>query len=210
MSSRITYCFVSPFPTKDTVDLIEKAFLHVGRIREADAVQGRLSGKYRVSAFRSIRIDFYVQRDNETCKVRAIINEELLEIKSVLRRVDGFWDNFLVALFQETNNADFGVTLANENARIVGVLYLGGDTEQVQTSRTTKGTSLLGFLAGGALFGTAGAVVGGMSGKQRTVSHSFEQFSDSQLARVIYNNGRLWEGELMRGSDLYNEIMVNL
>lgn len=209
MSLRITYCFVSPFSTQETIGFIEQAFSHVGKITETNTLRGHLIGKYRVSAFRSIRIDFYIQRDNESCKVRAIINEELLEIKSVIRRIDSLWDKFLISLFRVAPDADFGVSLANKDAYIVGVLYLGSDTHQVHTSRTTNRTSLLGFLAGGALFGAAGAVVGGISGNQRTVGSSFEEFSNSQLARVIYNNGRLWEGSVTRGSDIYNEIMVN-
>lgn len=209
MSLRITYCFVSPFSTQKTIGFIEQAFSHVGKVTETNALRGHLIGKYRISAFRSIRIDFYIQRDDEFCKVRAIINEELLETKSVIRKVDGWWDNFLISLFRVAPGADFGVSLANNDAYIVGILHLGSDTHQVHTSRTTNGTSLLGFLAGGALFGAAGAVVGGMSGNQRTVGSCFEQFTNSQLARVIYNNGRLWEGTVTRGSDIYNEIMVN-
>ena len=210
MALQITYCFVSPFSTSDTVYLIGRAFAHVGKVKKADNVRGYLHGKYRVSALRHVDIEFFVQRDETSCKVRALLNEELLEIKSVMRTVDSWWDNFLIALFAESPGSDFGVSLANKDAYIVGVLYLGDDTHQVHTSRTTGGTSLLGFLAGGVLFGTAGAIVGGMSGKQRTVGCSFEQFSNSQLARVIYNNGRLWEGTVKKGSDIYNEIMVNM
>ena len=210
MALRITYCFVSPYSTTDTVSVIVKSFSAVGRVKKSDAVRGYVHGKYRVSALRSINMEFFVQRDEESCKVRAVINEELLQTKSVMRTVDGWWDNFLSAMFAERPDADFGVSQANKDAYIVGVLYLGDETHQVHTSRTTGGTSLLGFLTGGALFGAAGAIVGGMSGKQRTVGHSFEQFSNSQLARVIYNNGRLWEGTVQKGSDIYNEIMVNM
>ncbi len=209
MPQRITYCFVSPFPTKETVDLINRAFSQVGRITSADNERGCLNGKYRVSAFRSVNIDFFIQRDNNSCKVRAVLNEELLNTQSVLRTADGWWDNFLTQLFKVAPAADFGVSCANKGAYIAGVLFLGGDTEQIYTSRTTGGTSILGFLAGGAMFGAAGAIVGGMSGKQRTVGRSYERFSDNQLARVIYNNGRLWEGIVRKGSAIYNEIMVN-
>lgn len=209
MALQITYCFVSPFSTSDTVNMITKAFARVGKIKKADATRGYIHGKYRVSALRHVNMEFFVQRDEASCKVRVVLNEELLQTKSVIRTVDGWWDNFLSALFAECPNTDFGVSFARRDAYIVGILYLGDDTHQVHTSRTTGGTSLLGFLTGGALFGAAGAIVGGMSGKQRTTGHSYEQFSDSQLARVIYNNGRLWEGTVQKGSDIYNEIMVN-
>lgn len=210
MALQITYCFVSPFSTEETVALIERAFAKVGKIKKTDSLRGHLLGKYRVSAFRSVGMEFFIQRDNESCKVRVVLKEELLPTKAVMRTVDSWWDKFLTALSCAAPGTDFGVSLANGEAYIVGVLYLGDDTHQVHTSRTTSGTSLLGFLAGGALFGSAGAIVGGMSGKQRTVGHSFEQFSNSQLARVIYNNGRLWEGDVKKGSAIHNEIMVNM
>ena len=209
MALQITYCFLSPFSTQDTINLISKAFSHVGKVKKVDSNRAYICGKYRVSPFRSVGMDFYVQRDDESCKVRAVLNEELLNTKAVMRTVDSWWDNFLTALMRESPNTDFGVSLANRNAHIVGVLYLGSDTRQVNISRSSSGTSLLGFLAGGALFGSAGAIVGGMSGNQRTVGVSYEQFSNNQLARVIYNNGRLWEGTVKKGSDIYNEIMVN-
>ena len=207
---QITYCFVSPFSTADTANLIAKAFSKIGTVQKVDTIRGRVSAKYRRSSFRNIKMEFYIQHDDESCKVRAIINEELFQIKSVLRQVDSWWDRFLAAMFAEKPNADFGVSLANQNAYIVGVLYLGDETHQVHRSRTTGGTSLLGFLTGGALFGPAGAIVGGMSGKQRTAGYTAERFSDNQLARVIYNNGRLWEGSVQKGSEIYNEIMVTM
>ena len=89
-------------------------------------------------------------------------------------------------------------------------MNLRGDTKQVSFSQTSGGTSLGGFLVGGALFGDAGAIIGGLSGKQRTVTNSKTVFSNELLVRVIYTNGRLWEGTVIKGSQLYHEIMVNM
>ena len=205
MNTNETYCFVSPFSTVETVNIIARAIANIGKVKKTDAHRGYLSGKYRVSAVRYIDVEFYVERSDANCKARAVFHGQVITSAK-----DKWWDNFLSALFSIAPDTDFGVSLASGSPYIVGVLYLGDDTHQVHTSQTTKGTSLLGFLAGGALFGSAGAIVGGMSGKQRTVGHSFEQFSDSQLARVIYNNGRLWEGDVEKGSAIYNEIMVNI
>lgn len=210
MASSVTYCFVSPFSTKNTVELIEHAFAHIGKIKATDIIRGYLLGKYRVSALRQVNIEFFVQRDETCCKVRAMLNMENLGTQSVLRTIDEWWDNFLVSLLAEAPGTDFGVSLANKEAYIVGVLYMGDDTVDIQTSKTTGGASILGFLAGGLLFGASGAIVGGLSGKKRTVGRSSKQFSDTQSVRVIYNNGRLWEGTVKKGSALYNEIMVNM
>ena len=210
MAQQLTYCFVSPFSTRETVDLISSVFTRIGKVKKADASRGYLLVKYRISCARYAKMDFYVQRDPHSCKVRMMPRGEFIMTPLTIRTIDGWWDNFLTALFDEAPSADFGVTLAAGDAYIVGVLHLGSDVVQVNTSRTTGGSSLLGFLAGGALFGTAGAIVGGMSGAKRSVGHSFESYSDSQLAKVIYNNGRLWEGTIKKGSAIYNEIMVNV
>ena len=210
MEQQLTYCFISPFSTRDTVDLISSVFTHIGKVKKADANRGYLLTKYRVSCVRYVNMEFYVQRDEHSCKVRMMPRADFILTASTIRTIDSWWDNFLTALFDEAPGADFGVSLATGDTYIVGVLHLGSDVVQVNTSRTTGGSSLLGFLAGGALFGTAGAIVGGMSGAKRTVGHSFESYSDSQLAKVIYNNGRLWEGTIKKGSAIYNEIMVNM
>ena len=126
------------------------------------------------------------------------------------RWADRLWDKFLIALMETEPDADFGVTIAFDNAVIVGVQYLGSDIIQTQNSVTSGGSSLLGFLAGGALFGSAGAIVGGMSGRQSTFGEVSDTLSDRQIAKVIYSNGRYWEGVVKKGSKIYNEIMVNL
>lgn len=205
METVTTYCFVSPFSMRETVGVINRAFQKVGKVKQIDEARGYMQCKYHAGPLNDRKVDFFIERNDQACKVRACFYGEV-----IVSGKDKWWDNFLSYLFIEAPEADFGVSLANKNAYVVGILYLGDDTTQVHTSRTTSGTSLLGFLAGGALFGAAGAVVGGMSGKQRTVGHSFTKFSNSQLARIIYNNGRLWEGAVVKGSALYNEIMVNI
>lgn len=207
---KITYCFVSPYSTVETVDLIQHAFAKVGRIVKVDANRGRILGKFQVSPFRSAKMEFYVQRSDTNCKVRMVILENLLLAEVTFRNTDKWWDKFLLSLQVTAPDADFGVTTAGDGAFIVGVQYLGSDVIQTHSSVTTGGSSLLGFLAGGAVFGAAGAIVGGMSGSQRTFGSSRDTLTDKQIAKVIYNNGRYWEGVVKKDSKIYNEIMVNL
>lgn len=204
MSDNETYCFVSPFSTENTVKIICKAVFSVGKIRKADPTKGYVIADYHVGPLNNRKMEFFIKRGVEDCKVRCIFHGDV-----VTKAKDNWWDNFLSALFLEAPSVDFGVTLANKQPYVVGVFYLGDDTYQVHHTCSTGGTSVLGFLMGGALFGSAGAVVGGLSGKQRTVGTTSTRFSNSQLARIIYNNGRLWEGSISKGSPLYNEIMVN-
>lgn len=200
----VTYCLISPFPFSDTMDLLKKMASKVGDVIQEDSRRGYILAKYKVSAFRKLKLEFFVERNEKDCNVRAIFHGDV-----IVSAKDKWWDLCLSALFELAPNTDFGVSLAEKNPYVIGLLYLEDDTEQIHISRTKQNTSLTGFLLGGALFGDAGAIVGGMSGKQRTVSHTVTQFSNSQLTRLIYNNGRLWEGSITKGSKLYNEIMVN-
>lgn len=203
--STTTYCLVSPFPFQETMSLLERMIEKIGRVKSVDARRGYISARYRIGTLQSFKMEFFVERGETSCNIRAISYYR----DGLIRLRDKYWDTCLSALFEIAPNTDFGVSLANKNPYVVGLLYLGDDTKQVYLSRTKHNASITGFLLGGALFGDAGAIVGGMSGKERTVGHTYTEFSNTQLARLIYNNGRLWEGTITKDSKLYNEIMVN-
>lgn len=195
-----TYCLLAPFSHEETCRIISEALALVGEIKKTDSLHGTITGKIRVNKGKKAKVIFFIERNDAQCKVRAFF-------KKVAN--DDWWDIFLRSLFSCSEGVDFGVSLATGSPQLAGVLHLGGDTQQVSFSKTKGGTSLTGFLIGGALGGDAGAIVGGMSGKQRTVTRSTTVFSGELLVRIIYNNGRLWEGKVHKGSHLYNEIMVN-
>jgi hypothetical protein len=194
-----TYCLVVPFATHEALKMISEVLAVIGEVKSVDEHHGVLKGKVRVTLRKKRPVIFYVERNNEQCKVRACFSG---------MANDDWWDWFLETLFEKYPGVDFGVSLAKGDPVVAGVLNLSGDTHQVHTSVTSGGTSLGGFLIGGALFGDAGAVVGGLSGKQRTVTNSRTEYSSTLLARVIYSNGRLWEGLVYKKSQLYNEIML--
>lgn len=195
-----TYCFLAPFSYEETCEKICEALASIGEMKNTDSLHGTITGKIRVNSGKKAKVVFFVERNDTQCKVRAIF-------KKVAN--DDWWDIFLRSLFSCSQGVDYGVSLAKGAPQLAGVLHLGDGTQQVSFSKTKGGTSLSGFLIGGALFGDAGAIVGGLSGKQRTVTHSTTVFSDALLVRIIYNNGRLWEGKVSKGSPLYHEILVN-
>lgn len=201
MKGDATYCFISPFNTQNTISKIREAMLVVGEVTNVDSRHGVIRCAIRVSSKKKRPVTIYVEQNDRECKVRSCF-------RSLWN--DSWWDMFLHTLFEQNPGVDFGVSLANGDPVVAGVLDLNGDTKQVAFSQTSGGTSLGGFLVGGALFGDAGAIVGGLSGKQRTVTNSKTVFSNELLVRVIYTNGRLWEGTVIKGSQLYHEIMVNM
>lgn len=196
-----TYCFVAPFSTKDTMTKIAEVLRKTGVVKAIDSLHCMVSGKLQVDLKKWQRITFYVENNESECKVRAVFKK---------MANDAWWDFFLQELFDSSSDVDYGVSIANGYPQLAAVLHLGDETRQVSFSNTTGGRSLGGFLVGSALFGTAGAVVGGLSGKQHAVTHTNTVYSNTLLVRIIYSNGRLWEGTVSKGSNLYNEIMVNL
>lgn len=196
-----TYCFIVPADTEETMTIIQRAMVPVGEVNSVDPIHSVVAGKIRTSSKKLRKVTFYVEKNDKECKVRACFYK---------LANDDWWDLFIESLYENHPGMDFGVTCAHGNPHVVGVLNLNGDTTKVSYSRTSGGTSLGGFLLGGALFGTAGAIVGGMSGTQRTITNTNLVYSKELLVRIIYSNGRLWEGKVVKGSPLYNEIMVNM
>lgn len=205
ISGETTYCFISPMNYESTMNMLQKVLGNIGKIKSVDSVHGRIITRLDTDNPNAINVDYYIERSDVKCKVRAVFHK----IAN-----DDWWDLVIAALIgnlvaEKSPITSIEVTAANGHPHIASVLYLGGDTHQVHNFTTKNSPSLGGFLVGGILFGEAGAVVGGLSGKSRTRGTSITQFSNSQLVRLIYNNGRLWEGEVKKNSPMYQEIMVN-
>lgn len=201
LSGETTYCFVSPTDYRTTLHMLKNVLTRIGEVNNIDTVHGAINSKLYVDYTQKIKVDYYVERSNERCKVRAVFHK---------LANDDWWDMVIVALSSEFSPRSIEISRAEGHPYIASVLYLGDDTQTVHRFNTKSSPSLGGFLVGGLLFGEAGAVVGGLSGKSRTYGVSRSQFSNSQLVRLIYSDGRLWEGEVRKGTQIYNEIMVNL
>lgn len=195
------YCFLIPFEMQVALEMLKNALQQVGEVESVDPLRGIVNGTISISTKKRRNVDFYVEKGDKSCKVRAYFSK---------KANDDWWDLFLRALFAAYPDIDFGVKTANGKPGVVGVLDLQGDTKQVAFSTTKASASLGGFLIGNALFGTAGAIVGGLSGTEHTATDVRTVYSDELLVRIIYSNGRLWEGAVNKGSPLFNEIMVNM
>ena len=145
-----TYCFVAPFSTKDTMAKIADVLSKTGEVKDVDSLRCMVSGKLQVDLKKMQKITFYIEKNENECKVRAVFKK---------MANDGWWDFFLQELFDSTPGVDYGVFVANGIPQVAAVMNMEDQTRQVSFSKTTGGRSLGGFLVGGALFGTAGAVV---------------------------------------------------
>ena len=196
------FVFVSPYDTNNTMRLLCDVITAVGKVKDKDERSGYIKGKMQIASMQSVKMDFYISQKDSGTSVRTVMHSS-----TYASAKDVWYDHFLDALFAYAPNVDFGITKCNGNPYMVGVRYLGSDTVLQTQSRTSGGTSLLGFLAGDALFGTAGAIVGGMSGTQHTRGTTKEAFGKRRLVRVVFNNGRIYEGEIKKNSKAYNQIM---
>lgn len=71
-----------------------------------------------------------------------------------------------------------------------------------------KNVSLGRAALGGAMFGSAGAIVGGLSGAKQQRTQTRNIFSATALFRVLYSNGRLIERTVKKNSREYAELMA--
>jgi hypothetical protein len=205
------FTFHTPGGASDTCDAIKTTVAAMnGKIKEVSP--GCYKAKWRIHPTRksefNYRCRFYVGED----MVRVIIKDtnEPKSIKkfSRLSRMMKFWNTFVEYLLQQYPDVDFGLTPGVPS--VSAVKFYGDGTEQVFTSTTKNSPNIGGALVGGWLFGTAGAIIGGSSGRSYTTGSTRTEFSQTQLATVRYSNGLVLEGDIRKNSPLYHEIMSNL
>ena len=117
------------------------------------------------------------------------------------------WGNLITEITQ-THHIQLDVT-PDEKPHIVRTYRADSNISQI-TNTTAQGASVTRALIGGALFGGAGAIVGGMTGKKRSTSASSSVFSNEGLFIAEYSNGRVGEIKAKKGSKLYNELCAKM
>lgn len=128
------YCFVSPFSTQETVDLICRTLPTIcGVVKEKSENRGYIKAKIPLVR-NKVDVEFFVKRAEKDCNVRVLWKK---------MASDNLWDAFLTAMQGQSNNADFAITRANGDPYAVALLYLGGELEEVQISRSVRKNSLI-------------------------------------------------------------------
>lgn len=191
------YVFKSPFSYDDTLGMLRETVSDIG-----GNINDNFVAKWkRTKLVTAATVQFYLHSASESeTDVRAVFKNHSSDERF-------FWEVFLDKLLSLHPGIDFGVTL-EKPLRIVAVLNLEGDTKTVYHSRTTGGTSIAGFLLGGWAFGTAGAIVGGLSGKKRTRTVGNTQFSDSVSVRMVMSNGKIEERVISKKDKRYHEVVM--
>lgn len=192
----MTYVFKTPFSHAETVSMVEKTITAIGGKFKNDVGDWRAKGFATVL---SATAQFFFHEKENECSVRVVFRRHHTDSRR-------FWRTFVEKLNELYPDVDFGIN-AKTPYELVAVLNLTGDTEQVHFSRTSGGTSLGGFLLGGLAFGAPGAIVGGMSGTQKTVGTTQTVYSDKVNVRMLWSDGLLQERQVDKRENLYHEIM---
>ena len=207
----MVFTFHTPWGAADTSEAIKTTVVAMkGKIKEVSP--GCFMAKWRIHPTRSgefyYKCVFYVGDDMVRAIIKADIEPYGIKKFRRLSRMMKLWNTFIEHLLVQYPGIDFG--LAPGIPTISAVKFYGDGTEQVCTSTTKTSPNIGAAIGGGWLFGTAGAIIGGTSGRSHTTATSRVEFSNYLLAKVRYSNGLVQEGLIGRGSSLYHEIIVNL
>lgn len=211
--SNDTFLFVTPFDIRQSIDVIYSAFKRCGDVKSVNPERGYIKAQLVESSLGKIIFETYITpiEDGKGCKVRIVIqsvwgSRQLLPPKTS----DNVYDRFLRELFTIEPNVNFGVSLANKAPYVIAVNQLGSNIAMQTDSIIEQIPNVGGMIIGDFFFGEAGAIVGGMSGTRRSTGVTREVFVQNRLASVIFNNGKVYEGEIRAGTPLYNEVMAKI
>lgn len=190
------YVFQSPLSKEQTIGVVREVVSAIGGTYKNDI------GTWRAKGFATVLSSasqfFYHEKEN-VCNVRVVFRRHSNDSRR-------FWKTFVDKLNQLHPDINFGIS-GNTPYELVAVVDLQNDVETVHLSKTHGGASIGGFLLGGLAFGTPGAIVGGLSGTQRTVGSTRTVRSDRVNVRILWSDGLLHEQWVNKKESLYHEIM---
>lgn len=208
-----TFLFVTPFDIRQSIDVIYSAFKRCGDVKSVNPERGYIKAQLVESSLGKIIFETYITpiEDGTGCKVRIVIqsmwgSRQLMPPKTS----DDVYDRLLRELFTIEPNVNFGVSLANKAPYVIAVNQIGSNIAMQTDSIIEQTPNVGGMIIGDLLFGEAGAIVGGMSGTRRSTGVTREVFVQNRLASIIFNNGKVYEGEIRAGTVLYNEVMAKI
>lgn len=215
------FTFHSPMGIAETITIIKKVVESIGgKIKKErnNVIEARWrSSKYITVS--STRFVFYIGKDMVRVMMllpapSALFNAvfdsgvPMITMEKGLSGFERVWNEFVEGLCKKYPTLDFG--LLPGKASLDAIKIVGDGIEQVFTSTSWSRPSYGGALIGGLLFGHAGAILGGMNTHTTTRGNSTTRFSNKVLATVRYTNGLTFDGEMIKNSSTYNEILVNM
>lgn len=217
----LVFTFYSPKEVKETCNIIKDVILSInGKIKKER--NNVIEAHWRSSKFITVsptRFVFYVGDDLVRVLIppsvpSALFNATfdsgtpMITMNRGMSGLEKVWNEFVEGLCTKYPTIDFG--LLPGKASLDAIKIVGDGIEQVFTSTSWNRPSWGGAFLGGLLFGSTGAIIGGMSGGTMTRGSTMTRFSNKVMATVRYTNGLTYDGEMMKNSPTYNEIIVNM
>lgn len=221
------FIFHSPKDVNETVGIIKAVVGHIGGKvkRESDNVISAAWRTKKCLTFSPMKFTFYVGKD----MIRAVTpasmgaavfsslasngaDQNTTDLVLMDRGLGGpyekAWNEFILGLEKHYPDIDFGIS--SGKIVVTDVKILGDRHQQVFTSRSVRNPSIGKALIGGALFGTPGAIVGGMSGTTYTQGKSADKLPSQVFATFRHSNGLVFDAVISKNSPTYHQIMVNM
>lgn len=204
-----TFVFYTPFDAQRTLTLINDAFKEIGFVKEININRNYFRGIVMMSIVWFPVYEFYITQVENGCRVRVVLDMKTM-IGRQPKQIDKIYDEFLQEMFKLEPSVNFGISLSKGAPYVIAINQIGSNIATQTDTVSNQNPNVGGMLAGNFFFGQAGAIVGGMSGKTKSTSVTREVFSKNRLVSVIFNNGRVYEGEIREGTALYNEVMAKI
>lgn len=203
------YTFNSPVDQIRTCKIIKDVVASIGGIIKYER-GNTIEASWRSPKFKTIfpsRFTFYVGANIVRVTMSTGVWREIM-YERLPGGTDEIWHMFVEELLNRYPSIDFGLSLGT--VVMSSVKFFGDGTEQVFTSNSRTKPSLGGALVGGLLFGSTGAILGGMHTRTFTSGKMTTRFAKTMLVTCRYTDGLVLDGEIYINSPVYNEIIVNM
>ena len=203
------FTFNSPMETTETCKIIKDVIASIGgklKFERGNIIEATWRSPKFKTLFPS-RFAFYVGANMVRVTMSTGVWREIMYERG-RGGADEIWHKFVEELLSQHPSIDFGLSL--DRVVMEYVKFFGDGTEQVFTSHSRSKPSLGGAIVGGLLFGSTGAILGGMNTRTVTSGRTITRFSNTILATCRYTNGLVLNGEITVHSPFYNEIMANM
>lgn len=210
----MVYTFQTPWGVNETCNVIKYTVESMnGKVKMVSP--GCMKAKWNTQKYHSRRyytlgptkFRFYIG-DGIVRVVTGSAEMQIIRMRFKLANVHIVWNAFIESLIKAVPGIDFGIRPGDPE--LVAAQFFDNGLEQVFVSTTRNHPSIGGAVLGGLLFGPAGAIIGGSSGRSYTTGKSSTNFSNIALVKARYSNGLLAEGRISKNSPTYQEIMVNM
>lgn len=209
VEERTDYVMFTKLDYSTAYDTVCRSLKRVGKLTLGEPENGFIKGKLYDKFHYSFNVQFVFNRldDNEYLYITATVKNNFVSIKNK----DWAWDYFLNAMYAYCPCANFFAQPCCGEPKVKRVLEVGSDVITRTVSDSVNNPSILGTLIGYGEGGfMAGEVLGNMWGTQHTETYVTQRTTNSVPVKIVYNNGRIYNGRVKKKTRLFREITASM